>query len=29
MRVYQLSGMISDFDGEKYHAYWIHTRVNK
>jgi hypothetical protein len=29
MRVYPLNGMISGFDGEKYHAYWIHTRVNK
>ncbi|WP_320718572.1 hypothetical protein, partial [Enterobacter vonholyi] len=29
MRVYPLNGMISGFDGEKDHAYWIHTRVNK
>ncbi|BBJ61552.1 hypothetical protein EAS1808013_005330 [Enterobacter asburiae] len=29
MRVYPLNGMISGFDGEKYHAYWLRTRVNK
>ncbi len=29
MRVYPLNGMISGFDEGKYHAYWIHTRVNK